>query len=127
LHRLSSLARFIILYAALYCAFGVDFPIPAGLLPGSWPDVATIAFVVGLGTAIRLASGPFIGRFADRKRTWRGTVSACAAGGTVAIGSSVALLTFASGSLYAWLGGQAFWAMAILCAAAIPLAGRMTG
>ena len=46
--------------------------------------------------------------------------------GTVAIGSSIALLTLASGSLYAWLGGHAFWAMAILCAAATPLAGRMT-
>jgi PPP family 3-phenylpropionic acid transporter len=45
---------------------------------------------------------------------------------TVAVGASSALLTLASGSLFTWLGGQAFWAMAILCAAAIPLAARMT-
>jgi PPP family 3-phenylpropionic acid transporter len=45
---------------------------------------------------------------------------------TVAVGASGALLTIASGPLFTWLGGQAFWAMAILCAAAIPLAARMT-
>jgi PPP family 3-phenylpropionic acid transporter len=83
LHRLSSLARFIILYAALYCAFGVVSPfLPAyfgdrGLTPQQ------IAFVIGLGTAIRLASGPLIGRLADRQRGWRGTLSVCAAGAGV--------------------------------------------
>src|SRR5258708_8315333 len=46
--------------------------------------------------------------------------------GTVAIGSSIALLTLASVSLYPWLGGHAFWVMAILCAAAIPLARSMS-
>jgi MFS transporter, PPP family, 3-phenylpropionic acid transporter len=45
--------------------------------------------------------------------------------GTVASGAATALLTLASGFLYARLGGQAFFAMAILCAAAIPLAARM--
>jgi PPP family 3-phenylpropionic acid transporter len=71
------------LYAALYGAFGVVSPfLPAyfgdhGLTPQQ------IAFVIGLGTAIRLASGPFIGRLADRQRTWRGTLSVCAAGAGV--------------------------------------------
>jgi PPP family 3-phenylpropionic acid transporter len=46
--------------------------------------------------------------------------------GTVAVGVSTALLTVVSGSLYASLGGEAFWVMAILCATAIPLARRMT-
>jgi MFS transporter, PPP family, 3-phenylpropionic acid transporter len=46
--------------------------------------------------------------------------------GTMAVGISTALLTVVSGSLYASLGGEAFWVMAILCAAAIPLARRMT-
>ncbi len=45
--------------------------------------------------------------------------------GTVAVGAATALLTLASGSLYTSLGGRAFFAMAILCAAAIPLAARM--
>ncbi len=46
--------------------------------------------------------------------------------GTAAAGAATALLTIASGFLYAWLGGQAFFAMAALCAVAIPLAARMT-
>ena len=83
MHRLSSLARFVILYTALYCAFGVVSPfLPAyfgdrGLTPQK------IALVIGLGTAVRLASGPLIGRLADRQRIWRGTLSVCAAGAGV--------------------------------------------
>jgi MFS transporter, PPP family, 3-phenylpropionic acid transporter len=83
LYRLSSLARFIILYTALYCAFGVVSP----FLPAYFEDQGLtsqeIAFVIGLGTAIRLASGPLIGRLADRQRRWRGTLSVCAAGAGV--------------------------------------------
>ncbi|MCC6780829.1 MAG: MFS transporter [Hyphomicrobiales bacterium] len=41
--------------------------------------------------------------------------------GTLAVGAATAALAFASGWLYAWLGGAAFWAMALLCAAALPL------
>lgn len=45
--------------------------------------------------------------------------------GTLAVGLSTALLTLASGSLYLWLGSGAFFAMAMLCAAAIPFARGM--
>ena len=83
MYRLSSLARFIILYTALYCAFGVVSP----FLPAYFEDQGLtsqeIAFVIGLGTAIRLASGPLIGRLADRQRRWRGTLSVCAVGAGV--------------------------------------------
>lgn len=41
---------------------------------------------------------------------------------TVGIGAATALLTLASGALYARLGGQGFWVMAALCAVALPLA-----
>jgi hypothetical protein len=40
-------------------------------------------------------------------------------------GSATALLTLASGFLYTWLEGQAFFAMAALCGVAVPLAARM--
>jgi MFS transporter, PPP family, 3-phenylpropionic acid transporter len=82
-HALSSLARFVILYALLYSAFGVISPfLPAyledrGLLPQQ------IALAIGLGTAVRLASGPLVGRVADRQRAWHGTLSVCAAGAGV--------------------------------------------
>ena len=40
---------------------------------------------------------------------------------TVGIGAASALLTLLSGILYGQLGAQGFWAMAALCAAALPL------
>ena len=40
---------------------------------------------------------------------------------TVAVGAATAVLTLASGTLYAHLGAPAFWLMAALCAIAIPL------
>jgi PPP family 3-phenylpropionic acid transporter len=42
--------------------------------------------------------------------------------GTVGVGAAVALMTLASGLLYQHLGGVAFWVMAALCLAAIPIA-----
>lgn len=42
--------------------------------------------------------------------------------GTVGIGAATTLLTLASGPLYARFGADGFWAMAALCAAALPLA-----
>jgi PPP family 3-phenylpropionic acid transporter len=41
---------------------------------------------------------------------------------TVAVGAMTAILTLASGPLYQKLGAVSFWAMALLCAAAVPLA-----
>ena len=42
--------------------------------------------------------------------------------GTVAVGTASTALTFASGPLYGGLGASAFWVMAALCAAALPVA-----
>jgi MFS transporter, PPP family, 3-phenylpropionic acid transporter len=41
--------------------------------------------------------------------------------GTFALGIASAVLTFGSGYFYGWLGMRAFWAMAVLCAFALPL------
>jgi len=46
---------------------------------------------------------------------------------TVGVGAAAALFTLASGSLYGTLGPQAFWFMAALCAAALPLTLRLRG
>ena len=42
--------------------------------------------------------------------------------GTVGIGVPTALLTLASGQLYAHFGAHGFWVMALFCAAALPVA-----
>ena len=47
--------------------------------------------------------------------------------GTVGVGAATALLTLASGALYGRLGPQAFWFMAALCAAALPLTLKLRG
>ena len=44
---------------------------------------------------------------------------------TVGVGAAAAILTLASGALYGSLGPQAFWFMAALCAAALPLTLRL--
>lgn len=44
---------------------------------------------------------------------------------TVGIGAATAALTFLSGILYERWGAAGFWAMAALCAAALPLAMRL--
>ena len=41
--------------------------------------------------------------------------------GTVGIGVAPALLTLVSGWLFAQLGAGAFWAMAVLCGASLPI------
>jgi PPP family 3-phenylpropionic acid transporter len=45
--------------------------------------------------------------------------------GTVGIGAATALLTLLSGGLYARLGAQGFWTMAVLCLAALPLVWKL--
>ena len=45
--------------------------------------------------------------------------------GTVGIGIATALLTLVSGALYARLGAQGFWVMAVLCGLALPLAWKL--
>jgi PPP family 3-phenylpropionic acid transporter len=46
--------------------------------------------------------------------------------GTVGIGAATALLTLASGALYARAGAEAFWVMAALCALALPVIWRLS-
>jgi MFS transporter, PPP family, 3-phenylpropionic acid transporter len=83
MHTLSSLARFTILYTLLYSAFGVISPfLPAYLEDRGLPP-QQIALAIGLGTAVRLVSGPLVGRVADRQRAWHGMLSICAAGAGV--------------------------------------------
>jgi MFS transporter, PPP family, 3-phenylpropionic acid transporter len=45
--------------------------------------------------------------------------------GTLGIGATATILTFASGVLYEDMGGRGFWVMSALCVAAIPVAMRL--
>lgn len=90
-------------------------------------DVAAVALVQplhGLTFALfHLACMRVLGRTVPPG--FEGTAQALYA--TVGVGAASALLTLASGSLYGSLGPQAFWFMAALCAAALPLTVRLRG
>jgi MFS family permease len=47
--------------------------------------------------------------------------------GSIAVGTMTAIVTLVSGPLYGAFGPRAFWVMALLCAAALPLAFAMRG
>ena len=62
----SPLPRFLVLYVALFAAFGVASPFMPGLLLQDGLHPGAIGVVLAAGTAIRLLAGPFGGRLADR-------------------------------------------------------------
>ncbi len=65
------LPRFLLLYGALFAAFGVASPFLPSLLTQRGLDPGDIGAVLGAGTAIRLAAGPAACRLADRLRLRR--------------------------------------------------------
>ena len=69
--------KFVVLYTALYAAFGVISPFLPAFLQSH--DLATeeIAAVMATGTGIRLFSGPLAGRFANHHRAWRRLFAGC--------------------------------------------------
>ncbi len=79
----STLPRFVILYSALFAAFGVASPFLPALLEQRGLDASAIGLVLGLGSAIRLLTGPLGGRLADRSGAPRIVLAAGLAGASV--------------------------------------------
>jgi PPP family 3-phenylpropionic acid transporter len=75
----AALPRFVLLYAAMYAAYGVASPfLPAflgarGLTPGE------LGLALGAGTAVRLIAAPLAGRIADVMQALRAVLAVCAA------------------------------------------------
>ncbi len=92
-----SLPALILLYAALYGAFGTESPfLPSflgerGLAPGE------IGVVLAAGTLVRLAAGPIAGRIADRYAATR-----------LVLGAAAALAGLVS---FAYFAGHGFWSL----------------
>jgi PPP family 3-phenylpropionic acid transporter len=80
----SALPRFLLLYAALYAAFGLASPFTPALLHERGLNVTSIGLFLALGTAIRAVSAPAAGRVADRFAALRPTLSLCAAAAALA-------------------------------------------
>ena len=64
--KLGSFDRFLLLYGAMFAAFGVASPFLPALLHERGLGPSEIGAVLAAGTAVRLITGPVISRLADR-------------------------------------------------------------
>src|ERR1700722_4704175 len=64
--KLGSFDLFLVLYGAMFAAFGVASPFLPALLHQRGLGPSEIAAVLAAGTAVRLLTGPVISRLADR-------------------------------------------------------------
>ena len=63
--RSTMLPRFLLLYAAMYAAFGVASPFLPALVNARGVPAAQLGLVLSAGTAVRLLTGPLAGRLGD--------------------------------------------------------------
>jgi PPP family 3-phenylpropionic acid transporter len=89
--RSAALPRFVLLYVALYAAFGVASPFLPPFLASRGLTPEQIGLLLALGTAARLPSGAFAGWIADRLQALRVVLAICiAASAIVALGYGAA-------------------------------------
>jgi PPP family 3-phenylpropionic acid transporter len=79
-----ALPRFILLYAALYAAFGVASPFLPAFVAGRGLPPEQLGLLLGAGTAVRLLAAPLAGRAGDLIRSLRGVLVVCLALGALA-------------------------------------------
>jgi PPP family 3-phenylpropionic acid transporter len=80
----TTLARFVLLYAAMYAAFGVASPFLPALITARGLQPEELGLVLGAGTAVRLLTSPLAGRIGDLLKALRIVLAACAAMAAVA-------------------------------------------
>ena len=84
---MSTLHRFVVLYALMYAAFGVSSPFMPAFFEAKGLTPEQLGVLFAAGTAIRLFSGPLGGRLADLTQALRAVLAACSAlAGLVAAG-----------------------------------------
>ncbi len=74
--RRGGLVRFLVLYAALYGAYGGLSPILPGFLAARGLDPGAIGILLAAAGALRLVIGPLAGAFADRRHAGRSVLAA---------------------------------------------------
>jgi len=87
-----TLPTFVVVYALLYGAFGVQSPFLPALLGERGLHADEIGLVLGASTAIRIFAGPVVGQIADRTRLHTLMLSICAILAAIA-GSGYVLLS----------------------------------
>ena len=86
--RINGPTAYILLYAALYGAFGVASPFWPKFFETRGSSAEQIGLILGVAMLVRLAAGPLIGRLADRSRSLRLVLATCA---VLAAGMAAAL------------------------------------
>ena len=84
------LLRFVVLYSALFGAFGATSPFLPPFLAERGLGAEELGIVLGAATAVRLVCGPIAGRVADRFQLFRAELAACA---IVAAGAALLYFT----------------------------------
>ena len=74
---MSTLHRFVTLYALMYGAFGVSSPFMPAFFESRGLAPEQLGILFGAGTAIRLVSGPLVGRLADLSQALRAVLAIC--------------------------------------------------
>src|SRR5215213_1011413 len=82
--RMRPLIGFIVLYAAMYSAFGVASPFWPMFFQSRGLSPQQLGTLLALGTLARLVVGPIIGRIADRIQNLRAVLATCTALAVVA-------------------------------------------
>ena len=93
--RSTTLTRFILLYAAMYAAFGVASPFLPSFLRARGLSPEQLGVLLSAGTAVRLLTAPLAGRIGDLIQALRVVLVVC-----IALAASVTL---------GYLVGHGFW------------------
>jgi MFS transporter, PPP family, 3-phenylpropionic acid transporter len=97
--RATTLTRFILLYAAMYAAFGVASPFLPAFLSARGLSPEQLGLVLGTGTAVRLLTAPLAGRIGDLIQALRIVLVIC-----IALAASVTLGYLAAHGFWILLG-----------------------
>lgn len=79
----SSFPAFAMVYAALFCAFGLESPFLPAFFADRGLSSSAIGIVLASATTVRLAVGPVFGRLADRYDATKWLLSLTALGGSI--------------------------------------------
>ena len=94
-----ALTRFILLYAAMYAAFGVASPFLPAFLSARGLSPEQLGLALGAGTAVRLLTAPLAGRIGDLIQALRVVLVVC-----IALAASVTLGYLAAHGFWILLG-----------------------
>jgi PPP family 3-phenylpropionic acid transporter len=97
--RSTTLTRFILLYAAMYAAFGVASPFLPAFISARGLRPEQLGLVLGAGTAVRLLTAPLAGRIGDLIQALRVVLVVC-----TALAASVTLGYLAAHGFWILLG-----------------------